>query len=123
MSLLGLFDARIVIYKIDDNTTSALGEPNPIPVRAGGPYRATLQVLRISGLAGRDDGAGQRPTTRVMVFAEKQSKLGGADIFQVVSGPNLGTMWVCGDYFENSRARHLELDIHEYIGPKPHDCI
>lgn len=114
MSIKGLFDIDVMVYRIDNDTVDSLGDVTQSPLRQSGPYRGTLQIQRGSN---RDQGAGGHPNAKALIFVEKRADVAMNDIVEVKTGPNTGSRWEVLLVFEPSRSRwHKELQVESFIG-------
>lgn len=116
MSIVGLFDAEVSIYRIG-KTKTRLGAVGTVPVIVQNEVRATIQLQRVTA---RDEGVGSRPIGTALMFIEADADLKDEDVILVVDGPNLGTWWSVSGIFEPSRGRyHKEVNLKPYIGERP----
>lgn len=114
--MLGLFDARVDVYRISQ-TPNSLGEVVEKPVLVHESVRCTIQMSQSQS---RDESAGSRPGGFAICFIDKKKDYQDQDIFHVVSGPNTGKWWHINGEFEPTNARwHKEFRIQPYIGPRP----
>ncbi len=129
MSVVGLMDLRINVYRIDDgsvNPTNRLGEPGPSdgakPTSVQSFLRASIQLL---GFAHAEDkGAGEWSVGRVELFVEGKAKLQLGDIIYVTTGPMAPSWWHLVQVpFRAPRANHVQVKVEQYIGLKPDGVV
>lgn len=124
MSVVGLMDSRIDVYRIDidpDNPTNSLGEPGRDEASAPAVFETSIRAsLQMPRLRSYDEGPGDRSSGVVQLFYEKRSQLQLGDIVHVKKGPMAETWWqVDGIPFAPSRTSHKEVPMKQYNGQRP----
>lgn len=124
MSVIGLLDSRITVYRVDDgsvNLTNSLGEAGPEagpkPVLLQESIKASLQQPRLRSL---DDGPGDRSAGTMVLFVEHKCEIRNGDIVYIDKGPFRDTWWMVKQIpFNPSRGDHREASVEAYIGLRP----
>lgn len=117
MSLDALFDSRADIYRLDaaGTGTNRLGETSRKPSLTQAAMRCSLDRGRY--LLSKDTGAGERPTGVLLMLIEARADVQISDIFKIVLGSNLNTLWVVdGAVHSPARSKHHECFVKPYIG-------
>lgn len=122
--MIGLFDSRISVYRIDDESRRAgeydMGEVQTNPVKVEENVRCSFQYDRSQS---RDEGVGSRAGGWMMCLVDKKKDIRDADIIKITRGPKQSSEWwvVIGSW-SPSRARwHRELKVQAYVGIYPTD--
>lgn len=120
MSIVGLFDSDLHIYRADQSITDGYGDTTITPTRVT-TTRGSLQV-HMRRNRERDDGAGDRPTGMAQLYYDKRSGLQEMDVVFIATGPNANTWWTAFSLFVPTRSRsHAECMLQAYVGAKPSD--
>jgi hypothetical protein len=117
MSVVGLLDSRIVVYRYPQGVTDSFGDVALLPDVLKDRVRASLQTaLRAKS---QDSGAGDAPTGTMILFFLTKDDIQLGDLIYVRKGPSVGTWWTVMHPIGVSRSQHRESLIKPYIGKTP----
>lgn len=117
MSIIGLLDSRINVYRLGQATTDSMGDVDTVPTPLIDNIKAAVSSMYRMRI--RDTGAGEYPEGFMTLFYHKRYDIRLADVIYVSKGPMIGSWWIVQFPTQITRAVHREAGIVPYEGKTP----